>query len=297
MVTCGSHIGNRPLWKPTAPFASPRNTTSVPRLAAVCTNMEALSWLQDFLWPPSKSVETFRDDCSGPMTFSIPFLYNFMVLLNRPVQSALFFRNGPVPNVCVWFRARSSRFPEVGTHGCHCGNDRLPIARNWRFKHIRSHGSKAGNERLPLQATSNSQRLELMPPNLGTKVTTTRNYQFQDLETYGSQPGNQRLPLQGAAWSERLELLVPNLGTMWVTLASNCRLPGDGTHASKPGNHRLPLQELPVPQGWNWRFATWEQKNCTKARNCRFPGLKLTVPNLGTISYHCKQLPVPSSWN
>ena len=46
-----------------------------------------------------------------------------------------------------------------------------------------------------------------MPPNVGTKVTTTRNCQFQDLETYGSQPGNQRLALQGIASSQKLEYI------------------------------------------------------------------------------------------
>ena len=223
-------------------------------------------------------------------------------------------RNGPVPNVCVWFRARSSRFPEVGTHGCHCGNDRLPIARNWRFKHIRSHGSKAGNQRLPLQATSNSQRLELMPPNVGTKVTTTRNCQFQDLETYGSQPGNQRLPLQlpvprgwnnwfptsepcglhlqATAGYPGMELMLPNLGTIGY-LCKNFRFLKVGTGGSQPGNKRLhQAKELPVPRPETYRSQPgnhWLPLQGTSNSH----RLELMVPNVGTKGCHDQELPVP----
>ena len=74
------------------------------------------------------------------------FLYNFMVLLNGPVQNALFCLMDPYRNVCVWFMARNCRFPKVGTHGC-----------------------QRGNHRLPLQGTADSHRLEVMVPNLGTR--------------------------------------------------------------------------------------------------------------------------------
>ena len=68
-----------------------------------------------------------------------------MVLLNGPVQNALFCLVDRYRNVCVWFMARNCRFPELGTPG-----------------------SQPGNHGLPLQATAGYQRLELMLPNLGT---------------------------------------------------------------------------------------------------------------------------------
>ena len=142
------------------------------------------------------------------------FRYNFMVLLNGPVQNAWFCLMDRYRNVCVWFMARNCRFPKVGTLCC-----------------------QRGNHRLPLQGTAGSQRMELLVPNLGTRgyhckqlpvprgwnsrfptwepqVTIARNFRFPEVGTLGSQPGNHRLPLQGTAGSQRLELLVPNLGTM-----------------------------------------------------------------------------------
>ena len=73
-----------------------------------------------------------------------------MVLLNGPVQNALFCLMDRYRNVYVWFMARNCRFPKVGTHGC------------------QTPGSQPGNHGLPLQATAGYQRLELMLPNLGT---------------------------------------------------------------------------------------------------------------------------------
>ena len=153
-------------------------------------------------------------------------LHNFIVLLNGPVQNALFCLMDRYRNVCVWFMARNGRFPEVGTPG-----------------------SQPGNHGLPLQATAGYQRLELMLPNLGTigyhckelpfpkgwnwwfptwepKVNIARNCRFPDLETYGSQPGNQRLPLQGIAGSQKLEFMF-----------------------SKLSNYHC--KELRVPKAWN----------------------------------------------
>ena len=147
-----------------------------------------------------------------------------MVLLNGPVKNALFCLMDRYRNVCVWF-------PKVGTHCCQRGNHRLPLQGTAGVPEVGTHGSQPGNQRLPLQATAGSQRLELMPPNLGTigyhckelpipkawnwwfptwepKVTMARNCRFPDLETYGSQPGNQRLPLQGIAGSQKLEFYV-----------------------------------------------------------------------------------------
>ena len=136
-----------------------------------------------------------------------------MVLLNGPVQNALFCLMDRYRNVCVWFMARNCRFPKVGTHGC-----------------------QRGNHRLPLQGTAGSHRLEVMVPNLGTRgyhckqlpvprgwnscfptwepwVTIAKNFQFLKVGTDGSQRGNQRLPWQGTAGSQTLKLTVPNLGT------------------------------------------------------------------------------------
>ena len=73
------------------------------------------------------------------------FRYNFIVLLNGPVQNAWFCLMDRYRNVCVWFMARNCRFPKVGTLCC-----------------------QRGNHRLPLQASAGSQRLELTLPNLGT---------------------------------------------------------------------------------------------------------------------------------
>ena len=91
------------------------------------------------------------------------------------------------------------------------------------------------------------------------EVTIASNFQFPKVGTDASQRGNQgyhdqELPEVTIARSclfREVGTSVPNLGTIWVTLASKCRSPEDGTYTSKPGNHRLPLQELPVPQGWN----------------------------------------------
>ena len=124
------------------------------------------------------------------------FRYNFMVLLNGPVQNAWFCLLDRYQNVCVWFMARNCRFPKVGTLCC-----------------------QRGNHRLPLQGTAGSQRMELLVPNLGTRgyhckqlpvprgwnsrfptweaqVTIARNCRFPEVGTLGSQTGNHGLPLQ-----------------------------------------------------------------------------------------------------
>ena len=84
-----------------------------------------------------------------------------MVLLNGPAKTVLFCLLDWYRNACVWFVARNSRFPAVGTHTF-----------------------QPGNHRLPLQKTSNSQRLKLMVPNVGTKgyhdqVPEVRIYTFK----------------------------------------------------------------------------------------------------------------------
>ena len=196
------------------------------------------------------------------------FRYNFMVLLNGPVQNAWFCLMDRYRNVCVWFMARNCRFPKVGTLCC-----------------------QRGNHRLPLQGTAGSQRMELLVP-WEPEVTIASNCRFPKVGTLCCQRGNHRLPLQGTAGSQRMELLVLVQFPTWepeVTIASNCPFLEVGTHAS----HRLPLQgtsgsqrlelsvanvgttgyhckELPFLRGWNSWFPTWEPE-VTIASNCRFP--------------------------
>ena len=258
------------------------------------------------------------------------FRYNFMVLLNGPVQNAWFCLLDRYQNVCVWFMIRNCRFPKVGTLCC-----------------------QRGNHRLPLQGTAGSQRMKLLVPNLGTRYHC-KQLPVPEVGTHASQPGKHRLPLQGTASSQRLELLVPNLGTMgyhrkqllkwyeniFVTTSWFCLMDRYRTlflltgpvpeclrlvHGKElPGSQRLELsvanvgttgydcKELPVPRGWNSWFPTWEPE-VTIASNCRFPEvgthasqpgnhrlplqgtagsqrLELLVPNLGTMGYHCKHL-------
>ena len=139
------------------------------------------------------------------------FLYNFVVLLNGPVQNMLFCSMDRYRNVCVWFMARNGSqrleltVANVGTIGYHCKE--LPVPRGWnswfptwepeftiasncRLPEVGTHASQRGNHRLPLRTSVSS------------KVGTD-----------GSQRGNQRLPWQGTAGSQTLKLTVPNLGT------------------------------------------------------------------------------------
>ena len=154
-----------------------------------------------------------------------------MVLLNGPVQNALFCFKGRYRNV----------------HG-----KELPVSKGWNSL------LPTWEPQVPLQGTAGSHRLEVMAPNLGTmgyhckqlpvlrgwnscfptwepQVTIAKNFRFLKVGTDGSQRGNQRLPWQGTAGSHRLEVMVPNLGTM-------------GYHC----------KQLPVPRGWNSCFPTWE---------------------------------------
>ena len=189
------------------------------------------------------------------------FLYNFMVLLNGPVQKwtgteCIVLLNGPVPECLRLVHGKELPIPKGWNSRLPTWEPQVTIARNCRFRQVRSHGSQPGNHGLPLQATAGYQRLELMFPNLGTigyhckelpvpkgwnwwfptwepQVTMARNCRFPDLETYGSQPGNQRLPLQGVAGSQKLELMF-----------------------SKLSNYHC--KELPVAKAWNSWFQTWK---------------------------------------
>ena len=132
------------------------------------------------------------------------FLYNFMVLLNGPVQNALFCLMDRYRNVCVWFMARNCRFPKGWNSRLPTWEPEVTIARNCRFPEVGTHASQPGNHRLPLQATAGSQRLEF---NLGTigyhgkelpvprpwnlwfptwepEVTIARNCRFREVRIY-----------------------------------------------------------------------------------------------------------------
>ena len=195
------------------------------------------------------------------------FLYNFMVLLNGPVQNALFCLMDRYRNVCVWFMARNCRFPKVGTHGCQRGNHRLPLQRICRFPEVGTHGSQPGNQRLPLQATAGSQRLELMLPDLGTiehhckelPIPKGWNWWFPIWEPWQGKAGKQRLPLQGLAGSQKLEFMFSKLSNYHST-------------------------ELPVAKAWNSWFQTWKS-NVTVEGSVDCKKLELMILNVFCFVY------------
>ena len=263
------------------------------------------------------------------------FRYNFMVLLNGPVQKFWFCLMDRYRNVCVWFMARNCRFPKVGTLCC-----------------------QRGNHRLPLQGTAGSQRIELLVPNLGTRgyhckqlpvprgwnslsptwepeVTIASKCRFPEVGTHASQPGNHGLPLQATVkmiWKHfRYNFMVLLNGPVqnaWFCLldryqnvcvwfmARNCRFPEVGTLGSQPGNHGLPLQATvkmirkhfrynfmvllngPVQNAF---FAYWTGTGMFAFGSWQGTAgsqrLELSVANVGTTGYHCKELPVPRGWN
>ena len=185
------------------------------------------------------------------------FLYNFLVLLNGPVQNALFCLMDRYRNVCVWFMARNCRFPEVGTPGSQPGNQRLPLQGTAGSHRLEVMVPKPGDQMLPLQATAGSQRLELMVPNLGTI-----GYHGKELPV--PRPWNLRFPTwepkvtMARNCSQRLELTVANVGTtgyhckeLPVPRGWNSWFPNLGTM----GYH---CKQLPVTRGWNSCFPTWE---------------------------------------
>ena len=64
------------------------------------------------------------------------------VLLNGPVQNALFRLLDQYGNVCVWFMARNQLPP---------WEPQVTIARNCRLSGVETPGSQPGNHGLPLQ--------------------------------------------------------------------------------------------------------------------------------------------------
>ena len=121
------------------------------------------------------------------------FRYNFMVLLNGPVQlQNVFFAYWTGTGMFAfgsWQGTAGSQRLElsvanVGTTGYHCKE--LLVLRGWNSWF----------------------------PTWEPEVAIASNCRFPEVGTHASQPGNHRLPLQGTAGPKRLELLVPNLGTM-----------------------------------------------------------------------------------
>ena len=149
-----------------------------------------------------------------------------MVLLNGPVQNALFCLMDRYRNVCIWFMARVCRFPKVGTHSCQRGNHRLPLQGNCRF-----------------------QRLERMVPNLGTmgyhckQLPVTRGWNTcpPNLGTIGYHCKELPVP---KGWNWRFPTWEPK-----VTMARNCRFPGLETY-----DLRFPTWEPEVTIARNCRF-------------------------------------------
>ena len=121
--------------------------------------------------------------------------YNFMVLLNGPVQNAFF---------AYWTGTGMFAFGSwQGTAGSQSllptWEPQVTIVRNCRFPEDGTLGSQPRSQRLPLQATAGSQRLELTLPNLGTT-----GYHCKELP----------VPRGWNSWFPTWE--------PWVTIASNC---------------------------------------------------------------------------
>ena len=109
------------------------------------------------------------------------------------------------------------------------------MARNCRFPVVGPPGSQPGNPGLALQATADSQSLELLVPNLGTI-----GYHFKELPVPKS-------------WNSPFPTWEPQ-----VTTARNCWFPGVGTPGCQRGDHSVPLQGTGTDssQPWNhgYRF-------------------------------------------
>ena len=215
-----------------------------------------------------------------------------MVLLNGPVQNALFCLLDRYQNVCVWFMARNCRFPRlelsvanVGTTGYHCKE--LPVPRGWNSWFLYS--SQPGNQRLPLQATAGSRGWNSRFPTWKAQVTIARNCRFPEVGTLGSQPGNHGLPWQATVKMIRkhfrynfMVLLNGPVQNAFFAYWTGTGMLAFGSWQGTAGSQRLELsvanvgttgyhcKELPVPRGWNSWFPTWEPE-VTIASNCRFP--------------------------
>ena len=194
-----------------------------------------------------------------------------MVLLNEPVQNALFCLMDRYRTVCVWFMARNCRFPKVGTHGCQRGNHRFPLQ-----------GAQA-------------------KPQLSRSSEMTAGTPLKRRKLDGKQPCENALE----AWTKVFDMVDPLLNRVgkrvirdsqnmlfclmdryrnvcvWF-MARNCRFPKVGTHGCQRGNHRLPLR-VGTPG--------------SQPGNQRLPLQATAGSHLGTTGYHCKEFPVPKGWN
>ena len=161
-------------------------------------------------------------------------LYNFMVLLNGPVQNALFCLMDRYRNVCVWFMGQELPVSKGWNSRLPTWEPQVTIASNCRLPEVGTHASQPGNHRLPLQ----------------------KNFRFLKVGTDGSQRGNQRLPWQGTAGSQTLKLTVPNLGTRGYHCKEIAGSPKLEFMFSKLNNYHC--KELPVAKAWTSWFQTWK---------------------------------------
>ena len=218
------------------------------------------------------------------------FFCTFMVLLNGPVQNALFGGMAQYRNVCLWFMARTisidrcrfrwlpqwvltklggtnkihSRHSFQECPGCHIPHEGADV----RGKFLCCANGNASGHSLkgienvigPLQS---SRKLslgrgpeEVLEPRKSFHVFANCRKPGHTGSVPWACKRSCRFPKGavanvGTTGYHCKELPVPRgwnywfpTSEPWVTIASNCRLPGVGTHASQPGTHRLPFQEL-----------------------------------------------------
>ena len=224
-----------------------------------------------------------------------------MVLLNGPVQNALFCLLDRYGNVCVWFMARSSPFPMVGTYGCQRGNQRLPlqelpVPQGWNC-------CQRGNDRLHLCKEMPVPRpWNLRLPTWEPEVTIARNCLIQEirisvfrsywaiilrncgfpkLETHGSRHEKVTIPMEPFYW---LHIVRPHgsfkvLFTEPVEYLFFCwPLDGHKTFLHEKGacQNGYHDQDLPVSRLWNLRLPTWEPE-VTTARNFLIQAIRISV--------------------
>ena len=91
-----------------------------------------------------------------------------VVLFTEPVTEPFVLLNGPVPECLRLVHGKELPVPKGWNSLLPTWEPQVTIARSCRFPEVGTPGSQPGNHGLPLQATAGYQRLELMPPNLGT---------------------------------------------------------------------------------------------------------------------------------
>ena len=136
-------------------------------------------------WAGKKKFLHENGACQNDMK---PVSLQFLVLLNGPVQNALFCLMGRYRNVLRLVHGKELPVPKGWNSRLPTWEPQVTIARN--FPEVGTPGSQPGNHGLPLQATAGYQRLELMLPNLGTKGYHCKELPVPKVGTDGSQQGN-----------------------------------------------------------------------------------------------------------